>query len=98
MFGGGVDTDLPDHLDSDILTIPSYDRESYIEKMHPILTAKAILVLEKDTLFNEIIHAPFFQAYKDSFLVLTVSSYLNTLYLGKRLSGFRHKKVSPDAQ
>jgi hypothetical protein len=60
MFGGGVDTDVPDHLDSDVLTIPCYERDTFLEKMHPILTARAVIVLEKDTLFNEIIHNPFF--------------------------------------
>jgi hypothetical protein len=73
MYGGGVDRDVPNHLDAEVLTIPSHDRESYLEKMHPILTARAVLVLEKDTLFNEIIHTSFFQSYKDIFLVITVT-------------------------
>ena len=72
MYGGGVDRNVPDHLDSEVLSIPSYDKETYLEKMHPSLTARAVLVLEKDTLFNEIIHTPFFQVYKDHDLVLTV--------------------------
>ena len=55
MFGGGVDSDVPDHLDSDVLAIPSYDKETFIEKLLPVLTAKCVIVLEKDTLFNRIV-------------------------------------------
>jgi hypothetical protein len=100
MYGGGVDRDVPDHLDTDVLTIPSHDRESYLEKMHPILTAKAVLVLEKDTLFNEIIHTSFFQSYKDHFLVITVTfpSTISLQHVGKRLSRFCHEEIPQDGQ
>ncbi len=99
MYGGGVDRDVPEHLDTEVLTIPSHDRESYIEKMHPILTARAVLVLEKDTLFNEIIHTPFFQTYKDHFLVITVtfSSTISHL-VGERLPRLRNEEVPQDGQ
>lgn len=100
MYGGGVDRDVPDHLDTEVLAIPSHDRDSYLEKMHPILTARAVLVLEKDTLFNEIIHTSFFQSYKDHFLVITVTFYatISRLPVGKRLSRFRHEEVPQDGQ
>ena len=100
MYGGGVDRDVPDHLDTEVLTITSHDRETYLEKMHPILTARAVLVLEKDTLFNEIIHSSFFQSYKDHFLVITVtfSSTISQLSVGQRLPGFCHEEVPQDGQ
>ena len=100
MYGGGVDRDVPDHLDTEMLTIPSHERESFLDLMHPILTARAVLVLEKDTLFNEIIHTSFFQSNKDHFLVITVTfcSTISRLSVGQRLPGFRHEEVPQDAQ
>jgi DNA topoisomerase VI subunit A len=59
MFGGGIDLGMPEHLDSEVLAIPSYNNmEDFKEKMQPILTAKVVLVVEKDTLFNELIQDP----------------------------------------
>jgi hypothetical protein len=64
MFGGGVDSNVPDHLDTDVLSIPAYDKSTFISKLQPILTARVVLVLEKDTLFNQIIHSDLIQAHK----------------------------------
>ena len=52
MFGGGVDTEVPSHLDTEVLSIPQYDEDAFKALMMPILTAKVGLIVEKDTLFN----------------------------------------------
>ena len=91
MFGGGIDRNFPEQLDTDIISVPSYvDEESYKQKMQPVMTAKVGLVVEKDTLFNKIIHTQYFQKHKDSILVVTVRSRLLQIALGQRIPRLRH--------
>jgi hypothetical protein len=65
MYGGGVDRDIPEHLDSDVLPIPSFEADTFKEKLLPVLTAKVVVVLEKDTLFNRVIQEEFIRENKD---------------------------------
>ena len=41
MFGGGLDRDLPEHIDNQVISIPCHNltEDSFHEKITPILTA-----------------------------------------------------------
>ena len=64
---------MPDHIDSDVLSIPSYEAGLFKEKLLPILSAKVVLVVEKDTLFSKLIQSKYVRDFKDEILIITVS-------------------------
>ena len=55
MYGGGIDKDLPWHLETAIISIPSLDESDFIAKLKPAISARVVLVVEKDTLFSKLV-------------------------------------------
>ena len=74
MFGGGVDSEVPSHLDTEVLSIPQYDEEGFRSQLVPVLTAKVGIIVEKDTLFNNMINSEFMQRNKEHIIMITVRS------------------------